>query len=88
MNLSDFSIQAIRENVEKRGYTLTRKTAFEWETPTQFSRRHGWSDNWFCKAAAKGHVPPFERSTPKGKRLVLLRSNPELEIFAARGKKS
>lgn len=88
MTLHDFSIKAIREHVESRGYVLTSKSAFDWETPAQFSRRHGWHENWFCKAAAKGHTPPFERSTPKGKRLVLLRSNPELEIFAARGNKS
>jgi hypothetical protein len=86
MSLWDYSITSLRTHLEARGYNVTSKLEFEWETPTQFSVRHGKGKTWFSKCRSLNQkIPPFERDTTDG-RLVHLRSNPMLEAWAERGK--
>jgi hypothetical protein len=83
MSLANYSIKALREHLETRGYTVTSNLEFPWETPSEFSLRHGKGKTWFSKCRSLGQkVPPFEWSNQIGKRLVKLRSNPALEAWA------
>lgn len=71
--------------MEQRGYAVTSKLEYKWETPTEFSVRHGRGKTWFSKCRSLGQkVPPFERDTPEGSRLVHMRSNAILEAWAKR----
>lgn len=74
----------ICEYLRARGWVVTRATAFEWERPCEFSRRHGFSATWFSTIKKRKRLPPFEADKGRTGRVIWLRSNPQLEAFAER----
>lgn len=78
--LQGFLTQTLRDELESRGYSSAPMSLFKWETPAEFSRRHGYHSNWLCKMRTRSrNIPAFECDKGKSGRLIRIRSNPALE---------
>lgn len=81
--LADIAEETLADELRKRGWICTRISRYDWETPSAFSKRHGFHPTWLSKRLSRGaYVPDFDADKCKdAKRIIKLRSNPELEIF-------
>ena len=84
MTLDDYSIHAIRAHLSKRGYDVTLRKSYAWETPKAFALRHGYGPTWFCTVRKRKPYPLFEVERGRTGRVVRMRSNAELEAWARR----
>lgn len=88
--LEDISDNALAETLRGRGWIVSKKNAYGWETPTEFCRRHGLYNNWLSsRLNRKKELPEFEAEYGgnKRRRLYRLRSNAELEAFVKNRRK-